>query len=500
MKLPNHSLGGKFLAGFALALLFSLLGGPLPACTIFVLTDPNRALFCNNEDFSNPKTRIWFLPAAKGHYGCAYVGYDDGWGQGGLNTEGLAYDWVAGYSEAWQPDPSQDPVRGNGNPSEEMLETCATVEEAIAYYRSHQEPAFSYARILIADKTGASVIIGAQNGLLEVQRDDRCRGFGYGENTLATMLAQAPAHTVAKGFEILKACRQGGKYATKYSNIYDLKAGEIFLYPSPNRDDMVEFNLAAELKKGSRYYDMPRIHDELGEAPRPLPEKMKRRRLEDLQPIPDRDPAVTARVRAILQDAANGHLDQDDFSPAFWAQVSLQQAAIQKEIRSFGELRSLLLVERGSDDGHPSYRYVMRFSKATVLQSFVFGDQNKAVTIKTDGMVWLPGAQSPVNWQEIADVGMHLKPDQPGARWIIDGVLSGSPAEMAGIKPGSWLLSVDGVNLTGKKAEDLIGLIRGKPGTTVKLEIANAELRQTNTFTLRREILHVKFGVSEAPN
>jgi hypothetical protein len=135
MKLPHHNLRRKFLAGFARALLLSLLGGPVPACTIFVLTDPNRALFCNNEDFSNPITRIWFLPAAKGHYGCACVGYDDGWGQGGLNTEGLAYDWVAGYSEAWNPNPNQEVVRG-ANSGQEMLETCATVEEAIAYYRT----------------------------------------------------------------------------------------------------------------------------------------------------------------------------------------------------------------------------------------------------------------------------------------------------------------------------------------------------------------------------
>jgi hypothetical protein len=228
---------------------------------------------------------------------------------------------------------------------------------------------------------------------------------------------------------------------------------------------------------------------------------MKRpQRLEDFHPIPDREPEVTARVRAILQDAANGNLYQDDFSPAFWAQVSPQQATIQKQIHSFGELQSLLLVARGSDDGHPSYRYVMRFSKATVLQSFVFGDQNKVVTINTDGMVWLPGAQGTIDGQEMADVGIHFKPDQPGARWIIDGVASGSPAEKAGIKPDSWLLSVDGVNLTGKKAEDLVGLIRGKPGTTVKLEIADAGLRQTSTFTLRREIPHLKFGVSETPN
>ena len=66
------------------------------ACTIFVLTDTNHAIFCNNEDWSNPKTRIWFVPAGTNYFGCAYVGFDNGFAQGGLNTEGLAFDWVAG--------------------------------------------------------------------------------------------------------------------------------------------------------------------------------------------------------------------------------------------------------------------------------------------------------------------------------------------------------------------------------------------------------------------
>jgi hypothetical protein len=50
------------------------------ACTIFVLTDTNRVLFCNNEDWANPMTRIWFVPAREGRYGCAFVGFDDGLG------------------------------------------------------------------------------------------------------------------------------------------------------------------------------------------------------------------------------------------------------------------------------------------------------------------------------------------------------------------------------------------------------------------------------------
>ncbi|MGZ4972076.1 MAG: hypothetical protein ACXWDN_04895, partial [Limisphaerales bacterium] len=219
----KHNPFGKIpLKGLGLALAFlSILFVPVHACTIFVLTDTKRVLFCNNEDWTNPKTRIWFIPASNGHYGCAYVGFNDDHAQGGLNTEGLAYDWVAGSEEPWRPDPNRQPIRGNGNSSQQMLETCITVADAIAFYQRHQEGSFSRAKILIADRSGASVIIGAQNGRLVVQKEDRCRGFGYGERALDKMLAPPPEPTVANGFKILRACLQ--KDATKYSNIFDLK-------------------------------------------------------------------------------------------------------------------------------------------------------------------------------------------------------------------------------------------------------------------------------------
>jgi hypothetical protein len=97
------------LSGFEVALPRSIEAGKTPprrqrvpdsppphGCTIFVLTDTNQALFCNNEDWSDPKTRIWFLPAGDRYYGAVNVGFDNGWAQGGLNTESLAFDWVAG--------------------------------------------------------------------------------------------------------------------------------------------------------------------------------------------------------------------------------------------------------------------------------------------------------------------------------------------------------------------------------------------------------------------
>src|SRR4051812_28109901 len=89
---------------FALA-VFCFSARLTQGCTIFVLTDSKRALFCNNEDWSNPKSRIWFVPATSRRHGCVYLGFDDSWAQGGLNTEGLAFDWVAGYQDTWSPDP-----------------------------------------------------------------------------------------------------------------------------------------------------------------------------------------------------------------------------------------------------------------------------------------------------------------------------------------------------------------------------------------------------------
>lgn len=368
-------LGLAFLLAFCFLVTTSV-----PACTIFVLTDTNRALFCNNEDWSNPNTRIWFQSAGTGHYGCVYVGFDNGWAQGGMNTEGLAFDWVAGYNEVWKPDTGLSDVRGN----QQLLETCATVQEVIAFYRGHQESSFTYAKILVADRTGASVIIGAKDGKLQVEEETQCRGFGYGARTLDKMLAGHPKPTVANGAKILRACLQKGQYATKYFNIFDLKTGDIFLYPFPKEDDQVKFNLAVELKKGGHYYDMPEIHKQLAEAPRPLLANMERFLLDKYKPIPDNEPQVTAHVRAMLQDLQNGALRTNDFITELWKQVAAQEKENQEAVISFGPFVSLTLVDRSEAEGKRSYRYRIQFEKNTVLQHLVFDEQNKLVVADTE--------------------------------------------------------------------------------------------------------------------
>jgi hypothetical protein len=155
------------LTVFVMAVVACVVMHRAAACTIFVLTDAKRTLFCNNEDWSNPKTRIWFVPAGKGYLGCAYVGFDDGVEQGGVNTKGLAFDAVAVYNEDWKADPNLRMARGN--PLARMLETCATVEEAFAYIHNIRFPWFSAIKILVADKSG-SVRAPSRNDDLPLRR------------------------------------------------------------------------------------------------------------------------------------------------------------------------------------------------------------------------------------------------------------------------------------------------------------------------------------------
>ena len=246
-------------------------GVHLPACTVFVLTDTNRVLFCNNEDGAKTRTRVWFVPGDPTHYGCVLLGYDDGVVQGGMNTEGLAFDWLAGWREAWKPDPGLPKIRSG----RAVLEKCGTVEEAIAFYREHDAPGFTYAKIFLADKSGASALIGAHQGQLQINRSHTSWGLGYGGATLQRMLGESCEPTLPNGERILRACLQPGTYATRYFNIFDVKSGDIFLFPFPHRNDEVNLNLAVELSKGRHYYDMANTAEQLQQTPRRLRANMK---------------------------------------------------------------------------------------------------------------------------------------------------------------------------------------------------------------------------------
>ncbi|MEO7411897.1 MAG: hypothetical protein ABIZ81_00950 [Opitutaceae bacterium] len=370
------------LRSVALALLV-LTGSPGRACTIFVLTDAKRALFFNNEDWSNPATRLWFVPAGTDYLGCAYLGFDDGWAQGGLNSAGLAFDWVAGGMEKWEREPAMKSVRGN--PAQRMLETCTTVDEAITFFRACWEPGFARGRIMVADRSGASAIIGAAAGRLKVERANDSRGFGYGWDTLARRLAPRPEPTVSNGVAILNACLQSGATPTRYSNAFDLKTGGIVLFPSPGRDESVSLDLMAELAKGGHAYDLATIRDQIGQRPIPLQQNQVRFYLDKFKPLAEQEPAIAQRVTRLIRDAADGTMRAQDYVPEFWVRIHPAQKQVQAEMQQLGELGAAFLVGRNDDAVRRSYLYLLDFKQARVLQRYTFDLKDAVISIATEG-------------------------------------------------------------------------------------------------------------------
>jgi hypothetical protein len=392
MKPDSYSCRAGFWMRLGLALAFcNVASQEIHACTIFILTDTNRVLFCNNEDWSNPKTRIWFVPAGAGYYGCVYVGYDDGWARGGLNTEGLACDWVGGFMEHWEAGPREQCVRGN--PTERMLESCAAVSDAIAFCRQHPESDFARAKIFVADKNGASAVIGARDGRLVVEQTSRSRGFGFGEVIADKMLANSSVPSVANGAAILRACVQRGQYATKYSNVFDLKSGDIWLFPLGERKSEATFNLAVELAKGGHYYDMPGIREQLAQAAlQPLLTNMKRFFLDAFPPIPDTEPKITAHLRATVEDARRGVMRSGDYTAEYWKAIAPLQKELQADFKRYGDLISMALVERRKEERGRSYRYRVEFEKVTLLLRYVLSDQDQIALLQSEGAERKPGA------------------------------------------------------------------------------------------------------------
>jgi hypothetical protein len=237
---------------FAIAAILLARADVARACTIAVLTDGRQTLFCNNEDWSDPDARIWFVPA-DGRPGAAFVGFGNGWAQGGLNTEGLAFDWVAGFRASWPRDGQRQSIPGRA--AEQMLRTCATLDQAIAFYETYYEPGFAYARILVAERSGASAVIGARDGRLRVERLDRSRAFGYGGEIVTRMLDGAPV-SVETAARLLQAARQQGRFATQYSNVFDLRNGDILIYRFRDSDRPIRLRLADELARPAHVYEL----------------------------------------------------------------------------------------------------------------------------------------------------------------------------------------------------------------------------------------------------
>ena len=264
----------KTLLALAILIVVAFTHLSVHACTAFMMSDGERVLVGNNEDYNIPYTRVWFVPAVNGQYGRVYFGYDNWSPQGGMNDQGLFFDFFA--TKPMEVKLSKERPKFQGSIIDTMAAECATVEEVLDLFSRYNLEFMLKFQMFVVDKTGDTAIIEGDdiirksgsyqvvtNFCQSMVEENRLPCEWYKPSCVQykmaeSMLTEGGTASVVHFRDILEATHRNTLGArTLYSNIYDLKNGLVYLYYLHNFDNEVVIDLNEELKKGCHYYELP---------------------------------------------------------------------------------------------------------------------------------------------------------------------------------------------------------------------------------------------------
>jgi hypothetical protein len=242
---------------YGIAFLSLLIVQAAFPCTIFNANDGVRVMAGNNEDFFERDTWVWFVPSDGVSYGAVYTGFENAWPQGGANEKGLFFDWFAGLDGSEAP---VDPAKRNLGKAfgEAALERCETVDQALALFDAYNVPDIGYAQLMLADRRGGSAVVSWdwKAGKVVIERSaSRHQVIGARADPVELELERDGTTLTPERFrELAKLARQPA--LTVYSTVYDLNAGDMYLYYNQNYSIVKKFDIDAELRRGAHVYGM----------------------------------------------------------------------------------------------------------------------------------------------------------------------------------------------------------------------------------------------------
>ena len=252
-----------------LIILFSILftGIQLYSCTIFYIAKDNKIFAGNNEDWKDPYSKLWFYPPENNKHGWIKFGWGSGFPQGGMNDQGLFWDASSGAYLA-MPISEANKEKYAGALMQKVIEECANIEEALEIFANYYCEDQYKAQYLVGDSLGNSIIVEGDN-IINIDSIYQILTNFYHSHpdlggypcwryeTANDMLSSNYNLTPYYVGSILAATHQEGQYPTQYSNIYDLKNCQIYLFHFHNYEEFVTIDLIKELNKGYRSYNIP---------------------------------------------------------------------------------------------------------------------------------------------------------------------------------------------------------------------------------------------------
>jgi hypothetical protein len=187
----------------------------------------------------------------------------------GMNDRGLFLDMFTvpeHYSYERDPNNQDCDVFLEG----QLLEECATVEEAIAFLEAYNHPSMATwpYQLFVVDASGASAVINYGDGDYEVVRsqDDYQvvtnfyllhPEFGYHPcwryDTASQMMREAELYS----FRLLRDILDSVHLQSNFSQVSNVSTGDVFVFNDHNFDEFVQINLHEASEGGYQEYFMP---------------------------------------------------------------------------------------------------------------------------------------------------------------------------------------------------------------------------------------------------
>lgn len=246
------------------------------SCTIFTAVQEETVLYGDNFDFHEGDLVIGFYPPSGNGYGSIHFGYKKGQGQSYsrvVNDQGLAWAVNSIPRGKLNPHPERPYSHAEDNYFSTISKRAATVEDAIRIARFFDFGDGLEVQIHIADASGDAVVIGpGRDGEIEFTRKPAGQGYLLSTNFNLAIPERGPvdfrwdtassmldtlhgSQTLTPEFagEVLNAVHLKTLTThTLFSNVIDLKNGDIYIYYMSQYDQAVKINIAEELAKGQR--------------------------------------------------------------------------------------------------------------------------------------------------------------------------------------------------------------------------------------------------------
>ncbi|GBQ88408.1 carboxy-terminal processing protease [Gluconacetobacter johannae DSM 13595] len=173
-----------------------------------------------------------------------------------------------------------------------------------------------------------------------------------------------------------------------------------------------------------------------------------------------------------------------------------------------GEITSHALAEslaKDSDSPAENYRLLSLFGHVLeqVKANYVDPVSNRDLIVNAlNGMLsGLDPHSSYMTEKQYADLQTRTKGEFGGLGLEIHGEdnhirvvspIDDTPAARAGIKPGDYIVAIDGKNIDGLPQDEAVERMRGKPDTKITLTIIREKTPKPITVTMTRAIIHIQ--------